>query len=130
MGEKFRFEPSLFEFLRDLKKNNERPWFQANKARYENELRGPMLRFIEGFTPHLEKISTNFLADPRPVASVPALGAGARRTQARLAKPPFACETHINSGAGRHSPPCFVGALGSESILGAPMYSRQEVKPA
>jgi len=65
--ENIRFEPSLFKFLRDLKKNNERPWFKANKKRYEEELRGPMLRFIEEFAPHLEKISESFLADARPV---------------------------------------------------------------
>ena len=67
MSQDFQFEPSLFKYLRDLKKNNERPWFKANKARYEDELRSPMLRFIENFAPHLEKISVNFLADPRPV---------------------------------------------------------------
>jgi uncharacterized protein (TIGR02453 family) len=67
MGGRFQFEAALFAYLRDLKANNERPWFQANKARYENELRGPMLSFIEAFAPHLEKISPHFLADPKPV---------------------------------------------------------------
>jgi uncharacterized protein (TIGR02453 family) len=67
MSQDFQFEPSLFTYLRDLKKHNERPWFKANKARYEDDLRGPMLRFIENFAPFLEKISVNFLADPRPV---------------------------------------------------------------
>ncbi len=67
MGQDFRFEPSIFEYLRELKNNNERPWFQANKARYEDELRGPMLRFIEELAPHLEKISVHFMADARPV---------------------------------------------------------------
>jgi uncharacterized protein (TIGR02453 family) len=67
MSQDFQFEPSLFKYLRDLKKHNERVWFKANKARYEDELRGPMLRFIEEFAPHLEKISEHFLADARPV---------------------------------------------------------------
>ena len=61
------FEPSIFGYLRDLKANNERAWFKAHKARYEAELRGPMLRFIEGFAPYLEEVSAHFLADPRPV---------------------------------------------------------------
>ncbi|MYF07466.1 MAG: DUF2461 domain-containing protein, partial [Rhodospirillaceae bacterium] len=26
--------PALFDFLRALRANNERPWFEANKARY------------------------------------------------------------------------------------------------
>jgi len=67
MGQDFQFEPSLIKYLRDLKKNNERPWFKAHKARYEDELRGPMLHFIEEFAPHLEKISEHFMADARPV---------------------------------------------------------------
>jgi len=67
MSDNFQFEPSLFKYLRDLKKHNERPWFKANKARYEDELRSPMLQFIEDFAPHLEKISENFLADARPI---------------------------------------------------------------
>jgi uncharacterized protein (DUF2461 family) len=28
------FTPALFTFLHELKKNNNREWFQANKARY------------------------------------------------------------------------------------------------
>jgi uncharacterized protein (TIGR02453 family) len=67
MSENFQFEPSLFKYLRDLKKHNERPWFKSHKPRYEAELRSPMLTFIEEFAPHLEKISEHFLADARPI---------------------------------------------------------------
>jgi uncharacterized protein (DUF2461 family) len=38
------FSPALFKFLRELKKNNNREWFQLNKARCESEVRNPMLR--------------------------------------------------------------------------------------
>jgi len=31
------FSPALSKFLRELKKNNNREWFLANKARYEEE---------------------------------------------------------------------------------------------
>ncbi len=61
------FEPTLFEFLEDLKQNNQRDWFQANKQRYEDEVRHPSQRFISAFGPELHKISRHFLADPRPV---------------------------------------------------------------
>lgn len=57
--------PALFKFLRDLKKNNTREWFQENKERYEAEVREPLLGFIEDFAPHLAKISPRFTADPR-----------------------------------------------------------------
>ena len=61
------FNPELFEFLRDLKANNNRVWFQANKSRYEREVKGPMLRFISDFGAGLSNISKHFSADPRPM---------------------------------------------------------------
>ena len=57
--------PALFDFLRDLTANNERPWFEANKARYRAEVRDPMLDFIAAFGEPLAAISPHFRADPR-----------------------------------------------------------------
>lgn len=57
----------LFDFLRELEKNNNRPWFQANKDRYERHVKEPLLRFISDFVPHLATVSTHFVADPRSV---------------------------------------------------------------
>ena len=54
----------LFEFLADLKDNNDRTWFQANKNRYEEHVKGPLLAFIGGFD---ERLGDHFVADPRPV---------------------------------------------------------------
>ncbi len=59
------FTPALFGFLRDLESNNDRGWFAANKARYVGDVRDPMLDFIAGFAPHLKRISTRYVADPR-----------------------------------------------------------------
>jgi uncharacterized protein (TIGR02453 family) len=61
------FDPGLFKFLRQLKKNNNREWFQKNKARYEEDVRDPLLRFIADFARPLHKISAHFTADPRPM---------------------------------------------------------------
>ena len=60
------FRPALFQFLRDLKANNEREWFQANQDRYVREVKEPALRFITDFGPLLQQISPHFRADPRP----------------------------------------------------------------
>lgn len=53
---------ALFEFLSELKANNCREWFQANKERYEAEVREPLLEFIRAFEPHLAEISPYFMA--------------------------------------------------------------------
>ena len=59
------FKPTFFDFLRELKANNERSWFEANKARYHAEVRDPMLDFIAAFAEPLTGISPHFVADPR-----------------------------------------------------------------
>ncbi len=59
------FSPRTFAFLEDLRENNDRAWFEANKARYERDVRAGALAFIVDFAPRLEKVSRHFRADPR-----------------------------------------------------------------
>ena len=40
------FSPEALKFLRGLKRNNDRGWFQARKAVYERELKTPMLALV------------------------------------------------------------------------------------
>ena len=60
-----RIGPELFAFLRDLAENNNRDWFQANKQRYEDDVREPMLQLISDFAAPLREISRHFMTDPR-----------------------------------------------------------------
>ena len=60
------FGPELFDFLRDLRENNDRDWFKANKARYEHDVKEPLLGFISDFGPRIAKVSPHIRADPRP----------------------------------------------------------------
>ena len=53
-------------FLRELERNNNREWFTANKARYEQTTRDPFLRLIGDLAAPLARISPHFRADPRP----------------------------------------------------------------
>jgi uncharacterized protein (TIGR02453 family) len=57
--------PELFIFLQELKDNNNREWFQANKQRYEAQVREPLLAFITDFGLRLAEISPHFVADAR-----------------------------------------------------------------
>ena len=59
--------PGLFDFLRELKQNNDKAWFAENKQRYESVVREPLLKFITDFTVHLAKVSLHYQADPRKV---------------------------------------------------------------
>ena len=59
------FTKELFTFLRQLKKNNNRDWFNDNKKRYEEHLKEPLLDFITDFAPLLAQISPHFRAIPK-----------------------------------------------------------------
>ena len=60
------FSSDLFKFLKELKTNNNREWFAANKSRFESSVRDPFLRFIADFAPLLHSISPRFVANPKP----------------------------------------------------------------
>ena len=60
------FSRELFEFLGELALNNNREWFHANKSRYESVVRDSLLEFVADFAEPLSKISSHFVADPRP----------------------------------------------------------------
>lgn len=59
------FTSDLFSFLEDLAAHNDREWFNANKARYQESVQEPALRFISDFEPTLGKVSSHFVADAR-----------------------------------------------------------------
>ena len=59
------FTKELFAFLDELRDNNSREWFDANRDRYEQHVREPALDFITAFAPRLEQISPRFEADAR-----------------------------------------------------------------
>ncbi len=65
MAQEIRFTPRLFDFIRELKANNNREWFEANKSRYIDDVRDPLQAFIAALGPHLREISPHLVADPK-----------------------------------------------------------------
>lgn len=61
------FTAQSLSFLRQLSTNNNRDWFEANKAEYEASVRTPALQFITDMAEGLAQISPHFLALPRKV---------------------------------------------------------------
>jgi uncharacterized protein (TIGR02453 family) len=60
------FRPELFEFLRQLKRHNNREWFNRNKPRYLEFAQEPALHFITSFAEPLAALSPHMVADARP----------------------------------------------------------------
>lgn len=60
------FPKDFFKFFKDLMANNNRAWFNDNKARYHDSVVNPVSEFIVCMAPRLWKISRHYTADPRP----------------------------------------------------------------
>jgi uncharacterized protein (TIGR02453 family) len=54
------FENELFRFLEELKRHNDRAWFQENKERYERFVKRPLAAFAEALAPRLERIAPGY----------------------------------------------------------------------
>jgi uncharacterized protein (TIGR02453 family) len=65
MAKELQFTPRLFDFLRELKANNNKDWFDLNKPRYIDDVRDPLLAFIAALGPRLHDISPFLMADPK-----------------------------------------------------------------
>lgn len=59
------FTPETLEFLRQLKRNNDREWFKARKDRYEEHVRGPMVALIERLAIDFKRFAPEIVASPK-----------------------------------------------------------------
>jgi uncharacterized protein (TIGR02453 family) len=59
------FEKEFFVFMKQLKRNNTRAWFEKNRERYVAHVETPMLAFIREVGERLPGVAPAFLADPR-----------------------------------------------------------------
>lgn len=116
-----QFEPSLFQFLEDLTDNNNRPWFQENKRRYECEVLQPCMSFIRAFEPRLKKISKYFVASDRRVGGT--LMRVYRDTRFAKDAEPYKTNVGIQFrhqfGRDVHAPAFYVHISGDECFVGA-----------
>src|SRR5258705_7703329 len=60
------FNPRLFQFLEQLRRNNRRAWFLKHRPEFEELARQPSLRFITALQLRLRDVSTWLVADPKP----------------------------------------------------------------
>ena len=130
MTEFEKFHPTLFEFLEQLADNNNRPWFQKNKPRYEGEVLEPALAFIRAFQPQLKRISSHFVASDRR------LGGSLMRVyrDTRFAKDGQPYKTNVGiqfrheQGRDVHAPGFYVHIAPGECLLAVGLW-RPEAAP-
>lgn len=61
------FTTGTLAFFRELAEHNERAWFEAQRARYEREVREPCLALIRALAAPLAEISPHFRVEPKKV---------------------------------------------------------------
>jgi uncharacterized protein (TIGR02453 family) len=59
------FPKEAMTFFRDLKKNNNREWFEPHKELYETKVKAPMAALVEAFNVELSKLAPDHVADPK-----------------------------------------------------------------
>ena len=64
------FPPETFAFLAGIAENNDRDWFQANRALYEAGYVEPARAFVEWVAPALAEISPEVRSEPKIGGSI------------------------------------------------------------
>jgi uncharacterized protein (TIGR02453 family) len=59
------FRPAALTFLRALRRNNRREWFEANRATYERELKAPLKALVEELDVRFAELAPEFEGDPK-----------------------------------------------------------------
>ena len=104
------FPKDLFQFFDELKANNNRAWFNDNKARYYESVVNPITEFIVCLGPGLKKISRHYVADPKPHGG--SMFRIYRDTRFSKDKTPYkthaACHFRHEAGRDAHAPGFYV----------------------
>ncbi len=53
------------EFLRELKENNQRDWFQARKDIYDTAVKAPMVEFVDVLNAEFARFAPEYITDPK-----------------------------------------------------------------
>jgi uncharacterized protein (TIGR02453 family) len=59
------FPPEALTFLRSLKRNNRREWFQPRKEIFETKLKTPMVQLVEAVNAELLDFAPDHITDPK-----------------------------------------------------------------
>lgn len=59
------FPPEARRFLRSLKRNNRREWFQPRKEQFETQVKAPMLALVAELNRELVKFAPAYVTDPK-----------------------------------------------------------------
>jgi len=114
------FPPEGLRFLGDLAEHNEKAWFDAHRAEYEQGVLEPARDFVEAIGPELDAVYPGIHADPRVNGSIMRIN---RDTRFSKDKRPY--KTHLDlwfwegEGRSRMRPGFWFRLTPEQLILGA-----------
>ena len=117
------FPRELIYFLSELRKNNDREWFQAHRAEYENFLVEPAREFVVALGDCLSSLGSGIHAEPRVRGSIFAIN-----RDVRFSKDKTPYKTHLDlwfwqgDGPSRERPGYFFRLTPETLTLGAGMH--------
>lgn len=59
------FRPAALTFLRGLKRNNRKEWFEEHRSNYERDIKGPLLALIEDVDVRLAEFAPEIVGSPK-----------------------------------------------------------------
>ncbi|MGJ8529001.1 DUF2461 domain-containing protein [Maritalea sp.] len=93
------FAENIQSFLSELKENNNREWFEANKPRYQNDVVNPVLELIGTIEGELAALSPPLRAEPKANGSLRRIY---RDTRFSKDKTPYHTHIHLIFWTGGH----------------------------
>ena len=118
------FNPETVKFLRELKKNNNRDWFNENKSRYEELVLDVALHFIQSMHDPLKEMAPHFTAIPKRMGG--SLMRVYRDTRFSKNKLPYKTNIGIQfrheQAKSAHSPGYYVHIAPDDVFIGAGMW--------
>jgi len=120
------FRPELLDFLDRLAANNERTWFQAHRATYEEYFLEPARQLVIALGQLLPRLGPDIHAEPKVHGSILAI---ARDTRFSVDKTPY--KTHLDlwfwqgeaAGLNRERPGYFLRLSAHGLMLGAGLHA-------
>src|SRR4051812_15497371 len=115
------FPKEGLQFLRSLKRHNNREWFQEHKGIYETHVKGPIHQLIEALGRDFQNFAPEFLASPK-------VSAYRIHRDTRFAKDKSPYKTHVaavfpHAGLGKHEGAAlYLHISPSELFLGGGLY--------
>ena len=112
-------------FLRELKANNDRAWFEANRKRYEAN-RDAMLQLLVDLAPRVRALSPHTVVDPRPQGgSLMRIFRDVRFSKDKSPyKPAFAAQFWHEAGEEGAAPAFYVRLAPDSSAVGTMAWGR------